>query len=442
MEKEFFQHLKNIISNPLDHKYLLTVSGGVDSSVMVYLFHLCGLSFDMAHCNFHLRGEASNQDMELVKSMAQLLNKQLYIKEFDTFQMQKDSGKSIEMMARELRYGWFSDLADNYDYIVTAHHANDNAETILLNLTRGTGLKGMTGIPVFNGKIIRPLLPFTSAQIHTFANRHNITYHDDQTNFSEDYQRNKIRLSVIPKLEEINQDVINTFTRDISLLKKQYQFYSSHIEKIKNQIVTFKNHQYFISIDQLLLLNGNDLEIVLYELIKDFGFNYSTMVNMIQAMQAQSGKRFFSPTHLIIKDRQQFIISELTEDKDNRITIHSIEELKEYGFEVQLFENETDYLFESNPNNLYICVDRLSFPLTLRHWEKGDYFYPFGMKGKKKLSDYFTDQKIDLLTKQQINLLCCRNEIIWVVGYRTDNRYKIAKGNKLPLYKIRYHGSI
>ena len=190
---QFITHLQSLIDNPFKKRFLLAVSGGVDSCVMAYLFHHHGLHFDVAHCNFHLREEESNQDMEFLKNIPYLKDVSLFIKEFDTIALQQDSGKSVEMIARDIRYEWFQELGKEYDYIATAHHADDNAETILLNLTRGTGLKGMTGIPAINGKIIRPLLPFPAEDILAFADQHHIEFRIDQSNYSEEFRRNKIR---------------------------------------------------------------------------------------------------------------------------------------------------------------------------------------------------------------------------------------------------------
>ena len=222
MKESFYNNLKKLVGLPQDNTFLLAVSGGGDSVVMTHLFHSCGLKFAIAHCNFHLRGDDSDEDMRFVQKLAAEYGVQLFVKEFDTLNIQKESGKSVEMVARDLRYHWFEEVGQDYGFIVTAHHANDNAETLLLNLCRGTGLKGLAGIPARNGRYIRPLLPFPADELHNYATRHNLSFRTDQSNFSEQYQRNKIRLSVLPKLAEINPDLIPTLTRNTDHFRQQY----------------------------------------------------------------------------------------------------------------------------------------------------------------------------------------------------------------------------
>ncbi|MEG2070159.1 MAG: tRNA lysidine(34) synthetase TilS [Bacteroidales bacterium] len=440
MKEFFFNHLERLTGDPYKNKFLLAVSGGADSSVMAALFHSWHLSFDMAHCNFHLREEDSNKDMNLVQTMATKYQCKLFIKEFNTFQEQKNSGKSIEMVARDLRYTWFAEIGKEYDYLVTAHHANDNAETLLMNLIRGTGLKGLTGIPEKNGRIIRPLLHFSAAKIRQYALQNHINFREDLSNFSDQHHRNKIRLSVIPKLEEIKPEVIKTFTHDIELIKKQYLFYQNQIDSICQKLRTEKENTIYIDINELL--SYQNVEVLLYEILTQYHFNADTVHNILYHLQDHSGKRFYSKTHLMIRDRNCLIISPLDQEIISPILIHSIEELVQHGFECEMLSYQASIQFDKNPNTLYVDTDKITFPLILRSWREGDYFYPLGMKGKKKLSDYFTDKKVDLFTKQKIKLLGQQNEIIWVVGYRADNRYKIDNQHTKKYYKIKYHGSV
>lgn len=439
MEELFRQHINELVDSAPSKNFLLAVSGGADSSVLAYLFAHCQLNFAIAHCNFHLRGEESNLDMMLTRRMVQDYGVTYFEKEFNTKVEQKKSGDSIEMVARNLRYTWFKEIGIEYDYIVTAHHANDNAETVLLNLSRGTGLKGLTGIPEQNGKILRPLLPFSAQQIRQFAAEKNIAFRNDSSNFSDTFHRNKIRLSVIPKLEEVNPQLIQTFSHNSQILRQQYQFYQHQIEKIKNDLVQIQGEETIIPLDKLSLLD--DKILILNEILRNYGFNEDNVKQIIHSEQGPSGKKFLSSTHVLVKDRNYLIINHLTSDTHHSIMINSWEELSLYGFQICQCSINQKPIFENNPNIIYVDEKKINFPLILRHWKSGDFFFPFGMKGSKKLSDFFTNQKIDILTKDKIWLLCDGEKIIWVVGFRSDDRFKID--NKTTNYiKIKYNESI
>ena len=237
MREVFFRNIQKLVPNVENARFLLAVSGGVDSVVMAHLFHSCHLHFDVAHCNFHLRGKESNEDMNFVQNIDFLKDRKIFIKEFDTYKLQENSGKSIEMVARDLRYKWFNELLPDYDFLCTAHHANDNAETLLLNIARGTGYRGLNAIPQKNGKILRPLLHISSQQIENYAQENKISYRVDASNFSLIYHRNKIRHQLIPILEEINPEFIKTTARNIKIFHSQYNFYQKQIEKVKSEFV-------------------------------------------------------------------------------------------------------------------------------------------------------------------------------------------------------------
>lgn len=438
MEKIFRQELEKLAPQPEKFNFLLAVSGGADSSVLAYLFHTCQLKFAIAHCNFHLREKDADLDMALVRQMAENYKVPYFEKEFDTLALQQNSGISIEMMARDLRYNWFKELSPSFDYIVTAHNANDNAETLLLNLCRGTGLKGLTAIPPENGKFIRPLLSFSAEEIRNFAAQNNIAFRNDKTNFEEHYQRNKIRLSVIPKLEEINPNLINTLTRDIQLLRNQYDFYCQQMQKLISEVVKIENEQLFIDKNKLASLSFKEL--ILNEILRDYGFNSSVVKELLSIMDDTVGRRFLSSTHVLVVDRSHLLVSPMQQMESQDIIINNIEDLGTLGFSVEFFGCEHSPAFERNGNCLYADAEKLKFPLHLRHWKEGDSFHPFGMKGSKKLSDFFVDQKIDVLQKQKIRLLLSDSKIVWVVGYRSDDRFKIDKNTK-SYYKIKYYES-
>lgn len=439
MKDAFFHHLSSLIENPQNKRFLLTVSGGKDSTVLVHLFHSCQLDFDMAHCNFHLRGDDSERDMQFVQDLAKSIDRQLFIKEFDTFSAQKNSGLSLEMVARNLRYCWFDELAPDYDYVVTAHHADDNAETVLLNLARGTGLRGLTGIPALNGKYLRPLLPFSSDEILAYASQNHIAYRIDKSNYSETFHRNKIRQSVIPKLKEINPSLIDTFSQNIKNFKQLEIFYHHQLCKISAEICHIDDEQTFLSISKLSAME--DQEIILFELLRAYHFDGPTVHEIHKAMNAESGRIFYSSTHQLLKDRDFFIIKERKDSAKKWQKCNNFQELADCGFFLEKQENSGTTFSCSDKHTIYVAADKLQFPIEVRHWQEGDWFIPFGMKGRKKLSDLFTDLKIDRFSKQQVRVLCSKGEIVWVIGLRADNRFRIDE-NTIYYYKITYDGRI
>jgi tRNA(Ile)-lysidine synthase len=437
MKELFLQALKQLAPNYDTAKFLLAVSGGVDSCVMTHLFSSSKLSFDIAHCNFHLREEDSNADMhfvlhEMIPSFKNPPSKapHIFVKEFDTYEEQKNSGKSIEMVARDLRYEWFQDLSPNYDYVCTAHHANDNAETLILNLTRGAGYNGLNGIPPQNGKIIRPLLHFTSNQINDYAKQNEIPFKVDRTNLEDQYQRNRIRNQVIPILETINPSVVHTFSKNIGFFNAQYRFYKNQINILKEQLL-HQNKEQEWSINIADILFQPEPMLVLFEILSDFHFNYSTVEQLFQQLAGESGKQFFAENYTLIKDRTQLLIHYKTLPKDqNLILIESVEDFKKYNIDSEIVENEPNFPFNKNLQMAYFDLEKLQFPLVIRKWKEGDLFQPLGMKGKMKLSDFFINQKLSLFEKQNVSILTTSTEpssILWIMGHRSDERYKVTK---------------
>lgn len=439
MVEQFRQHIEQLVPFAQEKKYLLTVSGGADSSVMAWLFHHCGFDFAIAHCNFHLRGEESDKDMLLVCEMAKNYGVQYFEREFDTLDYQKQHGLSMEMAARELRYHWFAQIFTDFDFVVTAHNANDNAETFLLNMTRGTGLRGLTAIPEKTTTLLRPLLHFSSAQIRRFAAEKGIAYRNDASNESEAFQRNKIRLSVMPKLEELNPELISVFSRNIDLLKRQYRFYQGKMEEIKSMLVAEEGDVLHVSIDKLS--KCEDPSLVLFEILKDYGFNASEVEQILDSLEKSSGKCFYSSRYQVVKDRKYLIVSPIETAQQVEKKIDKIEDLVALGFTVEKFPISVAPVFTSDSDILYVDAKKLVFPLILRHWQEGDRFCPFGMQGSKKLSDFFIDQKINLLEKKNVQVLCSADKIVWLVGLRSDDRFKIDHQTE-NYYKIQYYGSI
>ena len=411
MLDRFLQELRTLAgSDALRKRYLVAVSGGADSMVAATLFHEAGCAFAMAHCNFHLRGEDSDRDMRFVQEVASRWKVPLFVQEFDTPTIQKNSGKSVEMVARELRYAWFEEISEDFDFIVTAHHATDAAETMLLNLSRGTGLKGLCGIPPKNGKIIRPMLPFSAQEIRQHADIHHIEYVQDSTNQDETIARNRIRHSVIPQLRTI--------------LQRQYAYYQNHIEAEINKIASKEGN--LCRINRTQLADCKDNELVLYELLTRFGFSSDTSLKLAEYDDFQPGKHFLSESHILLVDREFLIIKPKSEEEIPIVEIETLVDLKQH-FLVEKFVYQQDMIFDKSPDFLYIPEEKLVFPLEIRPWRHGDYFYPLGGKGRQKLSDFFTDHKIDRFAKERIRLLCSGDNILWIIGLRSDERWKVCR---------------
>ena len=425
MLARFLQELLRLAgADALRKRYLVAVSGGADSTVAATLFHEAGLHFAMAHCNFHLRGADSDRDMRFVQEMSERWNVPLLVREFDTFSVQRDSGKSIEMVARELRYDWFSEILSGYDHLVTAHHATDAAETQLLNLTRGTGLRGLCGIPSVNGKTIRPMLSFTAQEIRQYAEDHHIAYVEDYTNRDEHIARNRIRHSVIPQLEAINPQFLQTNTRTRQVLQRQYEYYQKHIAAEIRNITSKEGRQ--LRIDRQKLSHNEDKTLILYEILNEYGFTADAVEKIAANDQMPVGRYFSSDSHRLLIDREFLILQPLLEEKEHiPIEIGSLEDLKAY-FQVEEFDYQEGMVFDKNPKILYIPKDKLTFPLEIRSWQHGDSFHPLGGKGRQKLSDFFTDHKIDRFAKERIRLLCSGDNILWIIGLRSDERFKVT----------------
>ena len=330
------------------------------------------------------------------------------------------------MAARTLRYKWFQELATQLssDYILTAHHADDNLETFLINLTRGTGLDGLTGIPETNGNIVRPLLNFSRETIENYANKQKIEWREDSSNASVKYLRNQLRHEVIPKLKEINPLVLQNFENTLQNLNDTADIVEESVDAVlKRAIVTINNEQIVYDISKFSKLNNPKAYLV--EVFKPFGFTAFSDINNL--LSAQSGKQIFSETHRLIKDRTRLILATLSSEAENfAITIHKEDKDKSIPNGILLFE-EAHAITKTFSNEIFVDVEALIYPLTVRKWKKGDYFYPLGLNGKKKLSKYFKDEKLSLLDKEKCLLLCSENKIVWILNHRADEQFKVTK---------------
>ncbi len=430
--------IKHITANNLFNKndrLLLAISGGVDSMVMLHLCRQCGFSFETAHCNFHLRSDESDRDEAFVEHYCRQAKIKVYLKHFNTTEFAKNTGISIEMAARKLRYEWFEQLRtdNNLDFILTAHHLNDEAETFHINISRGTGIRGLSGIPEKSGRIVRPMLHFTRNQIETYAKDNSIPYRTDSSNESDEFTRNKIRHRIIPELKKINPGYLESVAKTIRNLKDVKRIYLKQIEDTRKEILHEKEDKVYIDIKKLQTLSP--LKTYLYELLRPYRFNESTVKDIINSFNSSPGLMFYSPTHRLIRDRENLIITktgkiapqEFQIPAPGKTYLFNKSQPDEIILHPVIIENTKGLNIPNGKKNAWFDHANIRFPLYLRKWQTGDFFYPFGMKGKKKLSNYFIDNKIPRDEKEKIWLLCSGNDIIWIVGYRTDNRYRVQK---------------
>jgi len=417
-------------------KILLAVSGGRDSVAMVYLFYQAQLNFGIAHCNFKLRGKESDKDEQYVCDLAKKLNIPFYTKSFHTKTYAKKNKQSTQMAARELRYTWFAEIKEknNYQYIATAHHKNDVAETLLINLTKGTGLSGLHGIKSKVGDVIRPLLCFNRSEINGFVEENKLTFREDKSNAKTKYVRNKIRHKVIPELEKINPSFVETIFNETQHFNELEQLLEAKINEDKKLCwKVLKDGTIEIEIDKLL--NLKPLRTYLYYFLKPYGFNDEDVVDVINSLNKQSGKQFYSSTHQLIKDRTKLILTEIKANDKQEFILEKMDDFNTLPFvlNVQLVPKEQLKTIKKDKKIAYLNAEKITFPLVVRKWKKGDKFKPFGMKGTKKISDFFIDEKFSLVEKENTWILAATNKIIWLIGYRIDDDFKISEKTKTIL---------
>jgi tRNA(Ile)-lysidine synthase len=395
--------------------------------VLTHLLNTLKFDISVAHCNFSLRGEESDADEAFVLHLADKLSISVFTETFDTKKYAKENKLSTQMAARELRYRWFEEIKTNFkfDYIVTAHHADDSLETFLINLSRGTGLKGLTGIPEINETTVRPLLHFSRNEIVKYAKDNAFFWREDSSNAKADYVRNKLRLEVIPAYKEVVEDLLQSFKKTTKNLTSSQNLVDDYMALVFNLSVNEIKEGYSINLQKLQELPNT--EALLYELLSPFGFTDLTAINDL--LNSQSGKQVFSKTHRLLKDRNVFILTEIPlEDKNDEFFISENE--KKIDVPIQLTFLPTDKVGYHSTNTIYVDTDKIKFPLQLRKWSEGDVFQPFGMKGKKKLSKFFKDEKLSLVAKENIWVLCSNKQIMWVIGHRPDERFKVTPETK------------
>ena len=409
-----------------EDKLILGISGGADSVCLMHVFLELGYSFELAHCNFNLRGEESDADEYFVKDLAKKHQLKIHVKQFDTLVYAAENKISTQMAARDLRYAWFEKLRikSSAKYLAIAHHANDDVETFFINLVRGSGLKGFLGIKEKNNAIVRPLLSVSRLEIEQYLKDRGLVFREDSSNASVKYLRNKIRHELIPLLAQMNPSIQQTVKDEMRILDGVAQIYASKVEEVRKDLTQEKNGIVQLEISALLALNP--LHSYLYELLSAYGFYAVEAIS--KALQGQSGKQFFSSTHQLVVDRENIFISLLNKENEVfEITEKTISLVHPLEINFKVMADKT-IIYDNNIAQL--DVEKLKFPLTLRKWKEGDKFIPLGMKKFKKLSDFFIDSKFSIIDKQEQWLLCSGVDIVWVLGCRIDERYKLESNTK------------
>ena len=470
MLNQFLENIKEKKLFSTGHKILLAVSGGIDSMVMLHLFEKSGFDYGIVHCNFQLRGAESDRDEEFVKTQVLIHGVPAFFQKFDTEEYAQINGISIEMAARELRYEYFEKIRieNGYDFIATAHHSDDLIETFFLNLTRKTGIKGLTGIKDKSGKIIRPMLFASRADIEKFASEHYLEFCEDSTNSEVVYQRNFLRHKILPLFSALNSSFKKNLLASIENLKDAETVYTGYFETEKQKVVenttdssfaarqaggdsaqgegqTERSRSLFSIVDQHRVINIEKLKqsdhprLLLLEILSEFGFNSSVVDEVFQSLNTESGKQFFSKTHRLIKDREKLFITKLAESENRIFYIETddVELFEPFDIKIEKLSGK-DFKIRKEQNIACLDFEKLEFPLLVRKWQEGDYFQPLGMTGFKKISDFFIDEKIPVHQKENIWLLCSGEKIVWVMGMRIDNRFKISeKTRKMIMLEIR-----
>ncbi len=412
-----------------EEKIILAVSGGIDSMVMMSLFARMDAKCIVAHCNFSLRGEESDGDEQFVRKQASGLGLSIVVKKFDTKGYAGTHKLSIQMAARELRYNWFSQLCDEHKcrYVAVAHNKDDVLETFFINLGRGTGIKGLTGIQPRNDNVIRPLLFASRADITAYSNEAGIPFREDSSNASDKYQRNYIRHQILPMFEEIFPKFRDTLSSNIQKLNETGKLYQYGLKTFVPQVYKREGEYGMINIEQLLATPAPHT--ILYEILTEFNFTPPTIDEVFDGCHAETGTHFYSSTHKIVKDRGFFIVGRTDSAEPAKYYIEeNTAEIKDpLSLAFRIIEKDDRFEIIKDNNVALLDYDKLTFPLILRKWHTGDYFVPLGMTGMKKLSDFFIDHKLSLFEKEKTWIIASGEEIVWIVGKRIDNRFKVTE---------------
>jgi tRNA(Ile)-lysidine synthase len=410
-------------------KLLLGVSGGIDSVVLAHLTNRMGIEFAIAHCNFCLRGDESDEDEVFVKEIAKDYGVKCFSESFATADFAIEKGISIEMAARELRYSWFEKTRkeNGFDKVVVAHHLDDVLETFILNLSRGTGIRGLSGIKPKSGNVIRPLLFATRIEIEEYAQENELDFRFDSTNDDIHIRRNKVRHKILPLLEELNPSFRRNLHRTIQNLASTESVYLEKIDDVSK--LALKNEGSWITIDKGKLSQQQPVPVYLFEMIRSFGFNATSVDQIVDSLYSTPGNQFFSSTHRLVVDRDKLIITPIEPAKQELFYIERDQDLVCDPFEMKI-TIETHFPGYRIPLKKQVAVfdlDKINFPLVIRKWQQGEYFRPLGMSDFKKLSDFFIDEKLSIPEKENTWVIASDNKIIWIVGHRIDDRFKITQ---------------
>lgn len=434
-----FADEKNLFGT--DDTLIAAVSGGVDSMVLLHLIRAAGIKLVVAHCNFGLRGEDSDADEQLVRKTAELLNVRLEVRKFDTTAYAEAKGLSIQLAARELRYHWFEELLHDHraGAIATAHHLNDSIETFFINLVRGTGVQGLTGIPVKYDRVVRPLLFATREEVETYARQNNIEWREDASNESDKYRRNQIRHHLVPLLRQLNPSIEATMQQNMERMQEVTRMYRQAVVRLRNDIVHFDENSGCFRISMLELAGRQLSPELFYEVVKEYDFNPAQAGDMLNACMTQPGKMFYSPTHEALIDRLDILIRERLADDPQVYHIYSESEfltvaIPFLSFEIRPAVDE----FSTDPSTAFIGISQLTYPVVVRKWQEGDTLVPLGMKGRKKVSDLLTDIKMSRLDKEEVYIMESGGEIVWVAGIRLSDRFKITPATTGVLVAKKY----
>ncbi len=431
---EFQLSLKNLGVTKKD-RILLAVSGGLDSVVLTACSALCELDFGIAHANFQLRGEESERDELFVRQMAVRYNKPFFTRKFDTKNFAEKEKYSIQVAARILRYDWFKTLMGkepaSYQFLLTAHHLDDNIETMLMHFFRGTGIAGMTGMPQKNGYLLRPFLNIAVSRLKEFAASHKLNWVEDSSNISDDYTRNYFRNKLIPALANIFPEMHSNLEKNLHRFSDAHILYQQAIDLQTKKLLRTNGSEVHIPI--LLLKKAVPLQTIIHEITKDYGFSPAQTEDLIHLMDSTNGKYISSATHRIIKNRSWLIIAPKTDSDIFHFIIDQNSPSISYPngqIRISYLSGKESDSFSKNPGTACLDAEKIQFPLILRKWKAGDYFYPLGMKKKKKLARFFIDLKLSKTEKEKVWVLVMDSHIIWVVGYRIDNRFCLGPTTK------------
>ncbi len=419
---------------------LLAVSGGVDSVVLANIVAASGIDFSILHCNFQLRGEESERDEQFVRSLAKRYGKVIHVKRFDTASIVEERKSAVQEVARDLRYAWFEEARTEYQeknddktvWIAVAHHADDNIETVLINLFRGTGLQGLTGMEPYHGKIVRPLLNLRKEEIRAYAVAHGLDSVEDSSNATNDYTRNYFRNELIPGIKQVYPSVEKNLFHTINRLKEADILYRNALKQVFEKMVELKGDEYHVPV--LLWKQASPLTTVTYELIRDFGFSAAQTTEVIKLLDAENSSYIVSKTHRLIRNRNWMIIAPLAKEHDHLlIPVDTDDNTVVFAEGILKLASTTSATIPGTNSEVLIDADELQYPMLLRPWKQGDYFYPLGMPKKKKISRFLGDLKLSKTEKEKVWVLESGKKIVWVLGLRIDHRFRITDHTKYKL---------